>query len=51
VSNLRSCVPLAYFDKEYAKQLLYSLDDHVSGMKISAPEESADCWQSLSQTE
>jgi hypothetical protein len=29
VSNLRACGPLAYTDNEYAKQLLYSLDDHV----------------------
>jgi hypothetical protein len=42
VSNLRSCGPLAYDDNEYAKQLLYALDDHVWGMKITALEESAD---------
>jgi hypothetical protein len=29
VSSLRSCGPLAYFDNECAKQLLYALDDHV----------------------
>jgi hypothetical protein len=29
VSNLRACGPLAYTDDERAKQLLYSLDDHV----------------------
>jgi hypothetical protein len=29
VSNLRSCGPLAYSDNERAKQLLYTLDDHV----------------------
>jgi hypothetical protein len=33
VSSLRSYVPLAYSDNERAKQLLYALDDHVSGMK------------------
>jgi hypothetical protein len=36
VSNLRSCGPLAYSDNEHAKQLLYALDDHVWGMKITA---------------
>jgi hypothetical protein len=29
VSNLRACGLLAYTDNEYAKQLLYALDDHV----------------------
>jgi hypothetical protein len=42
VSSLRSCSPLAYSDNEYGKQLLYALDDHVCGMKITALEESAD---------
>jgi hypothetical protein len=42
VSNLRSCSHLAYSDNERAKQLLYALDDHVWGMKITALEESAD---------
>jgi hypothetical protein len=42
VSSLRSCGLLAYSDNEYAKQLLYSLDDSVWGMKITALEESAD---------
>jgi hypothetical protein len=42
VSNLRSCCPLAYSDNERDKQLLYALDDHVWGMKITALEESAD---------
>jgi hypothetical protein len=42
VSSLRSCGPLAYDDNERAKQLLYSLDDHVWGMKISALEEFVD---------
>jgi hypothetical protein len=42
VSNLRSCGPLAYSDNERAKQLLFALDDHVWGMKITALEESAD---------
>jgi hypothetical protein len=42
VSRLRSCGPLAYPDNERAKQLLYVLDDHIWGMKITALEESAD---------
>jgi hypothetical protein len=42
VSSLHSCGPLAYSDNECAKQLLYALDDHVWGMKITALEESAD---------
>jgi hypothetical protein len=42
VSSLCSCVPLAYSDNECAKQLLYALDDHVWGMKITALEEFAD---------
>jgi hypothetical protein len=42
VSSLRSCGPLAYSDNEHVKQLLYGLDDHVWGMKITALEESAD---------
>jgi hypothetical protein len=42
VSNLRSCSPLAYIDNEHAKQLLYALDDHVWGMRITALVESAD---------
>jgi hypothetical protein len=42
VSSLCSCGPLAYSDIECAKQLLYALDDHVWGMKITALEESAD---------
>jgi hypothetical protein len=29
VSSLRSCGPLAYFDNEHAKQLIYALDDSV----------------------
>jgi hypothetical protein len=37
-----SCSPLAYFDNERAKQLLYVLDDSIWGMKITALEESAD---------
>jgi hypothetical protein len=41
VSNLRACGPLAYTDNEHAKQLLYALDDHVWGMKITALKESA----------
>jgi hypothetical protein len=42
VSRLRSCGPLAYSDNERAKQLLYALDDHIWGMKITDLEESAD---------
>jgi hypothetical protein len=42
VSSLGSCGPLAYFDNERVKQLLYALDDSVWGMKITALEESAD---------
>jgi hypothetical protein len=42
VSSLRSCGPPAYFDNEHAKQLLYTLDDSIWGIKITALEESAD---------
>jgi hypothetical protein len=42
VSSLRSCGPLAYSDNEHAKHLLYALDNHVWGMKITGLEESAD---------
>jgi hypothetical protein len=42
VSSLRSCGPLAYSDNERAKQLLYTLDDSVWGMKIIGFEEYAD---------
>jgi hypothetical protein len=42
VSSLHSCGPLAYDDNERAKQLLYALNDHVWGMKITALEESTD---------
>jgi oligoribonuclease NrnB/cAMP/cGMP phosphodiesterase (DHH superfamily) len=42
VTYLRDCGPLAYTDNECAKQLLYALDDHVWGMKITTLEESAD---------
>jgi hypothetical protein len=42
VSNLRACGPLAYTDNERAKQLLYALDDHMWGMKITSLEESTD---------
>jgi hypothetical protein len=41
MSNLRACGPLAYTDNECAKQLLYALNNHVWGMKITALEESA----------
>jgi hypothetical protein len=42
VSSLHSCGPLAYYDNECAKQLLYALDDFIWGMKITALEEFAD---------
>jgi hypothetical protein len=42
VSSLRSCDTLAYSDNKHVKQLLYTLDDHVWGMKIIDLEESAD---------
>jgi hypothetical protein len=42
VSNLHSCGPLAHSDNECAKQLLYALNDHVWGMKITVLEESTD---------
>jgi hypothetical protein len=42
VSNLRSYGPLAYFDNERAKKLLYALYDSMWGMKITALDESAD---------
>jgi hypothetical protein len=42
ISSLHSCDPLAYSDNECAKQLLYVLDDHVWGMKITTLEEYVD---------
>jgi hypothetical protein len=42
MSGLCSCGPVAYSDNECDKQLLYALDDHVWGIKITALEESAD---------
>jgi hypothetical protein len=42
ISSLRSCGSLAYSDNERAKQLLYSLDDYVWGIKITTLEESVD---------
>jgi hypothetical protein len=42
VNNLRACGPLACIDNERGKQLLYALDDHVWGMKITALKESTD---------
>jgi hypothetical protein len=42
VSSLRSCGPLAYSDNEHAKQLLYTLDDSIWVMNITALDESAD---------
>jgi hypothetical protein len=38
MSSLRSYGPLAYSDNEYAKQLLYALDDSIWGMKITVLE-------------
>jgi hypothetical protein len=38
MSNLRTCSPLAYINNECVKQLLYALDDHVWGMKITSLE-------------
>jgi hypothetical protein len=42
MSSLCSCGPLTYSDNKHAKQLMYALDDHVWGMKITALEESCD---------
>jgi hypothetical protein len=42
VCSLRSCGPHTYTDNEHAKQLLYALNDHVWGMKITALEKSVD---------
>jgi hypothetical protein len=42
ISSLCSYGPLAYSDNEHAKQLLFVLDDHIWGMKITASEESTD---------
>jgi hypothetical protein len=42
MTSLHSCGSLAYSDNEYAKQLLYALDDSIWGMKITALEESVD---------
>jgi hypothetical protein len=42
ISSLRSYGPLAYSDNKRVKQLLYALDDHVWGMKITALEKSVD---------
>jgi hypothetical protein len=42
VGSLCSYGPFAYSGNERAKQLLYALDDHVGGMKITTLEESAD---------
>jgi hypothetical protein len=42
ISSLRYCGHLAYSDNERAKQLLYTLDDSIWGMKIITLEESAD---------
>jgi hypothetical protein len=36
VSNLSACGPLAYIDNEHSKKMVYALDDHVWGMKITA---------------
>jgi hypothetical protein len=40
MSNLRAYSPLVYTDNKHAKQLLYALDDHVWGMKITVLMES-----------
>jgi hypothetical protein len=42
VSSLRSCGPFASSNNEDAKQLLYAVDDHVWGMKITVLEEYTD---------
>jgi hypothetical protein len=42
MSSIRSCGLLIYDDNEHAKQLLYALNDHIWGMKITTLEESAD---------
>jgi hypothetical protein len=42
MSSLCSCGPLAYSNNERAIKLMYALDDHVWGMKITALEESID---------
>jgi hypothetical protein len=42
VSSLCSCDPLVYSNNECVKQLLYALDNHIWGMKITALEESVD---------
>jgi hypothetical protein len=42
VSSLCSYGPLTYYDNERAKQLLYALDDHVWGIKITTLEEYVD---------
>jgi hypothetical protein len=39
VSDLRGRGPLSYTNNERAKQLLYALEDHEWGMKITALEE------------
>jgi hypothetical protein len=38
VSSLRFCDPPAYSNNERTKQLLYAIDDHVWGVKITALE-------------
>jgi hypothetical protein len=42
MSNLRSFGPLADSKNEHAKQLMYALDDHVWGIKITTLEESVE---------
>jgi hypothetical protein len=42
VSNLRAYGPHAYTNNEHVKQLLYALDNHVWGMKITTLEEYID---------
>jgi hypothetical protein len=41
MSSLRSCAPLTYSGNERAKQLLYALDDHIWGIKITTLEKYA----------
>ena len=42
VSNLYSCGDLAFTDNQIVRQLLYSRDDSIWGVKISALEEASD---------
>jgi hypothetical protein len=42
VGNLRACGPLTHTNNEHVKQLLYALNDHMWGMKITTLKESVD---------